>query len=76
MDAIQSSTLKELLLPTPPMEEQVRIHKRYTTVQDWLRADQARVRKLRAQNLGLMQDLLSGRVSVSPLPAEKPLSHA
>jgi len=69
MDAIQSSTLKSLRLPTPSMEEQERIAAIYAAMQSRIERDETRLAKLRAQKLGLMQDLLTGKVRVPEAPA-------
>ena len=64
MDAIQSSTLKRLKLPVPRLDEQVRIFEKYQAVQNDLQVADEQVVKLRLQKLGLMQDLLTGKVPV------------
>ena len=64
MDAIQSSTLKTLQLPVPGLEEQQRIFERYRGAQSKLESAQAQLAKLQQQKLGLMQDLLTGKVPV------------
>ena len=69
MDAIQSSTLKALRLPVPQLEEQRRIFLRYSAVQSQVQSSQAQRAKLLLQKLGLMQDLLTGKV---PVKAEAP----
>ena len=65
MEAIQSQTLKTLLLPTPPLLEQVKILKIYQNLQGKLTSEQALLNKLRLQKKGLMQDLLTGKVRVN-----------
>ena len=65
MDAIQSKTLKSLLLPVPSTDEQVLIEARYGVIQEKLRGFGAKLQKLRQQKAGLMQDLLTGKVEVS-----------
>jgi type I restriction enzyme S subunit len=67
MEAIQSSTLKSLSLQLPPMDEQRRIRDRYLAMQAAIQSELEKLLKLRAQKLGLMQDLLTGKVRV-PLP--------
>jgi type I restriction enzyme S subunit len=64
MDAIQSSTLKTLRLPVPSIDEQELIYARYLKVSTRIQQDGAQLEKLRKQKLGLMQDLLTGRVPV------------
>jgi len=69
MDAIQSSTLKTLKLPVPGLEEQALIYARYLKMTERIQRDDEQLQKLQKQKLGLMQDLLTGRVPV-PVPAE------
>lgn len=64
MDAIQSSTLKTLLLPVPSIDEQTRIYERYLKVSTRLQQDSELLNKLKKQKSGLMHDLLTGKVSV------------
>jgi type I restriction enzyme S subunit len=64
MDAIQSSTLKTLRLPVPRIDEQERILDRYSRITSRIDQDAERLNKLKIQKLGLMQDLLTGKVSV------------
>ena len=65
MDAIQSSTLKTLKLPLPGIDEQRRIFARYEGAQSQVQRSRAQLTKLRQQKLGLMQDLLTGKVPVN-----------
>ncbi|ASM78199.1 restriction endonuclease S subunit [Vitreoscilla filiformis] len=67
MDAIQSSTLKNLRLPVPSLGEQAQIHARYLRISTKIRQESAQVEKLKKQKSGLMQDLLTGKVPV-PVP--------
>ena len=74
MDAIQSKTLKTLKLPLPSIDEQKLIFQRYQKVSERISLETTRLKKLRAEKLGLMQDLLTGKVSVSvkePEPAHE-----
>jgi len=68
MDAIQSKTLRNLRLPVPTMSEQKQIHERYLTLSAKLDGEVSVLNKLKKQKSGLMQDLLTGKVSV-PTPA-------
>lgn len=61
--------MRELLVALPNLEEQNRIREKLNAVTQKLRVEQARAQKYRAQKLGLMQDLLTGRVPV-PVPPE------
>lgn len=67
MDAIQSSTLKRLMLPTPRIDEQVEIAAIYTEATAHLDRMRKELAKLHLQKSGLMQDLLTGKISVAPL---------
>jgi type I restriction enzyme S subunit len=67
MDAIQSSTLKQLRLPTPSLPEQKQILAIYEEAKSHLRQMQEECAKLALQKSGLMQDLLTGKISVAPL---------
>ena len=68
---------KKLRIACPvDLEEQSLIAARLKAADQHLFAQQRRLSKLRAQKLGLMQDLLTGRVSVSPAAAATELSHA
>ena len=64
MDAIQSSTLRSLKLPTPPMPEQRKILQKYKAIQQRLLNEERLYRKLTDQKSGLTHDLLTGRVRV------------
>jgi type I restriction enzyme, S subunit len=66
MEAIQSSTLRSLRLPVPPMEEQHNLLQRYIGCTTRIDQEQIWVAKLRQQKQGLMHDLLTGRVRVKP----------
>ncbi|WP_034936874.1 restriction endonuclease subunit S [Erwinia mallotivora] len=65
MDAIQSSTLKTLHLPVPGVDEQVLIYARYVKISAQIEQEKSLLEKLRKQKRGLMQDLLTGKVSVT-----------
>ncbi len=60
MEAIQSSTLRSLKLPTPSMPEQLQIESRFTAVSENLSKEKNKLDKLRLLKQGLMHDLLSG----------------
>jgi len=64
MDAIQSSTLRTLRLPVPDINEQKLILKRYLTCHSKITSEQNKLEKLKKQKVGLMQDLLTGKVPV------------
>jgi type I restriction enzyme S subunit len=67
MDAIQSSTLKELRLPLPLISEQAQILRIYREATYHLQMMRDEASKLALQKSGLMRDLLTGKVSVVPL---------
>ena len=66
MDAIQSQTLKKLKLVVPLLAEQNAIYERYENLNNHIEGNQTSLDKLKLQNSGLMQDLLTGKV---PVPA-------
>lgn len=70
MDAIQSKTLRTLRLPVPLIDEQKEIKKRYDAISSKLETESLRLGKLHKQKSGLMHDLLTGEVSVTPDPEE------
>jgi type I restriction enzyme S subunit len=65
MEAIQSSTLRRLRIPVPPIEEQHRIYELYTRCTKFIALEGAHLSKLRELKSGLMQDLLTSRGSVN-----------
>jgi len=67
MSAIRSETLRTLALPTPPIDEQLEIQRRMQAISTRIESESAAVRKLRLKRCGLMDDLLTGRVRVTPL---------
>ncbi len=69
MEAIQSSTLRNLKLPVPPIEEQRQILDCYLMSSQRIEAEEEHLAKLRQQKHGLMQDLLTGHVRV-PEPTD------
>jgi type I restriction enzyme, S subunit len=74
MDSIQSGTLKSLTLPLPSLAEQQRIHARYQNASERIQSEIKSVEKLSRQKLGLMQDLLTGKV---PVHVDEPaIAHA
>jgi type I restriction enzyme S subunit len=64
MEAIQSSTLKNLLLPVPSLDEQLKIAEIYRNLCTKIGKEQAYLNKLSLKKKGLMQDLLTGKVKV------------
>jgi type I restriction enzyme S subunit len=76
MDAIQSSTLKTLAVPLPPLAEQASIQARFQQVTRRINQDSDQLEKLRKQKLGLMQDLLTGKVAVKLDSPDNVAAHA
>jgi type I restriction enzyme, S subunit len=66
---INLQDLRPLLIPTPTRGEQVAIAQRYEALQSRLQAEEGGAEKLRLLKAGLMGDLLTGRVRVTPLLA-------
>jgi type I restriction enzyme S subunit len=64
MEAIQSSTLKNLFLPVPKLDEQLKIAAIYRSLCAKVEKEQAYLDKLSLKKKGLMQDLLTGKVTV------------
>ncbi|TAH43394.1 MAG: restriction endonuclease subunit S [Betaproteobacteria bacterium] len=63
-EVANSEILGQLLFAWPPVDEQERIIVRVQSIEAPIRLDQDRLRKLRMQKQGLMQDLLTGKVPV------------
>lgn len=59
--------LKSVVIPAPPLGEQSRICERFATVSDRKVQEAATLEILAASKSGLMDDLLTGRVRVTPL---------
>ncbi len=56
--------MRQLLVALPNPDEQSRIRRKIKSITDKLTAERAQLQKLRQQKLGLMQDLLTGKVPV------------
>lgn len=67
MMAIRSDTLRSLLLPVPSLEEQHAIEVRLREVGNRIDAETAALEKMKLEKSALMDDLLTGRVRVTPL---------
>lgn len=67
MSAIRSETLRTLRLPTPPIGEQRKMEARVMTLSQRIDAEMQSVAKAKLLKSGLMDDLLTGRVRVTPL---------
>ena len=64
------SEMRELLVALPTLKEQRAICEKLQAVTQRMEVDRSRSKKLQAQKLGLMQDLLTGKVCVTPSPAQ------
>lgn len=64
MSAIRSDTLKTLMLPTPPIEEQLKIEEILKAHESTIVGHEQSLIKLRTLKAGLAGDLLTGRVRV------------
>jgi type I restriction enzyme S subunit len=64
MGAIRSETLRSLMLPVPPIEEQREIADILKAIDRRISAESEKLAKLRPLKVGLMSDLLTGRVRV------------
>lgn len=62
MSAIRSETLRTLMLPVPPMDEQLEIENALKSLESKFTAEGRSVQKLRLLKSGLAEDLLTGRV--------------
>jgi type I restriction enzyme S subunit len=56
--------MRELLVALPTLAEQNRIREKLSVITQRLMVERARAEKYRSQKLGLMQDLLTGKVAV------------
>ena len=67
MAAIRSETLRSTWLPVPPREEQRQMEERLRVLSDRINLEVDSLAKQTAEKAGLMDDLLTGRVRVTPL---------
>lgn len=65
--SINSTQLKAFGISCPPVAEQLFITQRLSTFDKKMAVEQEVLEKLRQQKIGLMDDLLTGRVRVTPL---------
>ncbi len=70
VSGVSGADIRELLVGLPPLEEQGWIVDRQLSMQTRIDLEMASAAKLRNQKAGLMADLLTGRVRVTPLLAE------
>ncbi len=64
---VNKSSFESIMLPSPLYEEQVEISARVSAISTRLNSEAEQLEKLRQQKNGLMDDLLTGRVRVTPL---------
>lgn len=62
--------VRDFMIPLPPYAEQLRIDDRIDAVSNRLSKEVRSLLKLKLQKIGLMDDLLTGRVRVTPLLAQ------
>lgn len=62
--------VRDFMIPLPTYVEQIRIGERISAVSDRLSEEVRELSKLKLQKSGLMDDLLTGRVRVTPLLAQ------
>jgi len=70
MPVINKRIISAILVPVVPLNEQQEILRRKNAVDERISCESAALRKLKAQKSGLMDDLLTGRVRVTPLLGE------
>ena len=70
VSGVSGADIRELLIALPSLEEQGWVIRRQLEMQARIDLELASVAKLRSQKSGLMDDLLTGRVRVTPLLAE------
>lgn len=62
--------VRDFEIPTPPFDEQIKIGERVSAASNRLSVEMITLEKLKLQKAGLMDDLLTGRVRVTPLLAQ------
>lgn len=62
--------VRDFMIPIPPYVEQIKIGERISAVSNRLSKEVFELAKLKLQKSGLMDDLLTGRVRVTPLLAQ------
>ena len=73
---LNSSILASVLLALPPIEEQEVFEREIRAAYKRVDAEKTQLEKLAAQKTGLMDDLLTGRVRVTPLLDTSEKAHA
>jgi type I restriction enzyme S subunit len=64
---VKVGDIRRLRIPVPSVCERGKIVQAYGATEEWLASEQALRAKLKQQKSGLMDDLLTGRVRVTPL---------
>ena len=72
MKNLPKRQLLEMPLLFPPMREQIQIADRLASLDDWISSLSSTMTALQSQKSGLMDDLLTGRVRVTPLLDREP----
>ena len=67
MSSIRSNTLRSVLFPVPPFDEMKKIEGMLRAIADSIQSDKEALAKVRPLKAALMQDLLTGKVRVTPL---------
>jgi type I restriction enzyme S subunit len=71
MKNISQDAIRHLLLAVPKLDEQINIGRKVNSIDQRLSAERQQVESLRMVKAGLMDDLLAGRVRVTPLQSAK-----
>ncbi|GAB4255560.1 MAG: hypothetical protein Kow0065_03720 [Methylomicrobium sp.] len=72
MPSLNNNVMSRLFFPLPDPCEQTEISKRLNVAEEKICSLQNHAKKLQQQKLGLMQDLLTGKVQVKPQPENSP----
>ena len=64
---VKVGDIRQLAIPTPPIDEQTLIAESFKSIESRLSNEARELEKLRLKKHGLMDDLLTGRVRVTPL---------
>ena len=67
MANLNTAILSAIVIGRPPVDEQDEIARRVAGVSSRIRAEEQALQKLRIERTGLMDDLLTGRIRVTPL---------
>lgn len=64
---LRGTSLVRISFPKPPVNEQIKIRRSVESVSERITREKNELLKLRSKKVGLMDDLLTGRVRVTPL---------